>query len=175
MNLRLVKDIKFLEGSMKHSPYTLIVIDVQEGFTQLLQPRVAARFLTAVRAQVVQAIRDNADIVIVEYDDEEFGATHKNLKRLACNHLNHTFVYKWDNDGSSQIIKALRESEFNTKRFKVVGLNTEACVRETVEGLHKELPSARLEVIQNACETANPIKDPWSSYMVSERIHLIPV
>lgn len=122
--------------------YTLIVIDMQEGFHSARGKRVRENC----RAEIEQAVRDNAHIIFLEWHlyQKTFPELTKDL------HDNVVFLSKSEDDGSRQIEREVRLNKRPTS-FKVCGINTDCCVRATVEGLTARFPMSRIEVIGRAC------------------------
>ncbi|CAB4196762.1 Isochorismatase-like [uncultured Caudovirales phage] len=126
--------------------YTLIVIDVQSSFTAAKQKRV----LTNCEKEIDKAIKNNCSIVFVEYFD--CGKTSKRLTNLTINYRKTYIVTKYDDDGSPEILSLFKSNRL-PKNIKVCGVNTDACVLDTVCGLSnlKRFKSSKIEVISNAC------------------------
>lgn len=127
--------------------YTLVIIDMQSIFAAANDKRV----IDNCRQQIKKAIKDNAGIIFVEYFGG--GKTISSLKQLVTGYKRTTTTIKRDNNGSTEIHRALKRRRFNSKNIKVCGVNTDYCVLETVEGLSylNKIPS--IKVISGSCNS----------------------
>lgn len=133
--------------------YTLVVIDMQPEF-------LAAGFpdsLSNVKREVKKAIDSKAHILFVEYNLA--GPTNPDIVRIAKDYNNAFFVIKEDDDGSTEVKRAIWKHKAPSNTIKICGVNTECCVRSTVVGLCHKMPSATIEVLEHAC---NSDFDHWS-------------
>jgi hypothetical protein len=64
-------------------------------------------------------------------------------------------VSKSANDGSKEIFEAVIENGFWPEYYTICGVNSDSCVMETVEGLIRRVPSCRITLIQDACNSDN--------------------
>lgn len=102
---------------------------------------------------IEKAIKDKVNIIFVEYAD--YGKTIKLLKSKVKWYKNYTVV-KENDDGSYELKKFFKNHNESSKRkFKICGVNTDACVYLTVAGLIKRFPKTKIEVISKACDSAN--------------------
>lgn len=110
--------------------YTLVVVDMQYDFKAALHDNVQNHCIAAIK----KAKQDRAPIVFLEYFDQG-----KTIEALAT----HTRAYS----------RAYHISKYKlaSKRFKVCGVYTEHCVHDTVRGLTQLAPTAKIELISNAC------------------------
>ena len=124
--------------------YTLIVVDMQPGFRSASGTRVRENCLREVNKAVV----DGADIIFLEYEGYE--ATFKELTEAA---LHSKYIgSKCTDDGSSVVAKFVHRNQL-FKNFKVCGINTDCCVKATVEGLTSHFPMSRIDVVGDACDS----------------------
>jgi len=117
--------------------YTLIVVDMQHMFPA------SSKCLDACKDIVRAFVKTNNDIVFVEYVG--CGQTISSLKRLA---RNAHYVYKDKCDGSKEINECVTKNALSTN-FVVCGVNTGACVLETVVGL--TYYSNKLYIVEPGC------------------------
>jgi len=128
-------------------PYSLIVVDLQKEFT-------AANNISTINAcqnLLIQAMEDNATIIFLEFIG--CGRTMETIYDLVDNYYNIYVLKKPSCDGSSYIKKLTASFEIPTMHFKVCGVNTDACVLDTVLGLSHSYPDAVVEVIESACNS----------------------
>lgn len=129
----------------------LVVIDMQPAFSA------TKKVLRPVVNEVKRAIRQETPILLVELHNgiDNFGTTHENIAKLVEDYPHAKFVSKPRNDGSSQIARALDETWGlgGEVSLQVCGVNTRACVRETVEGLRME--GYDITVLAEACADGN--------------------
>ena len=128
----------------------LVVVDMQPDFTASQNRRTIA----AVKEEVRGARTRNEEIIIVEYVNCE--PTDSRITDLTKDYEKVKTVVKIDNDGSEEILKILKESAIDQEgivpHLRICGVNTNACVRETVKGLKRKLnPPFQIDVIGDAC------------------------
>jgi nicotinamidase-related amidase len=61
------------------------------------------------------------------------------------------FVKKRDCDGHQEVMKAMKKAGLELDRLRVCGVETDACVADTVEGLSRALPRTTIELVKSAC------------------------
>lgn len=135
----------------------LIVNDMQPGF------EAAKDSLTiyAVRKQVKAAMALNLRIVLVEYDAHEMGHTLPEIMQLVEGYKHLLVASKSicrslsKDDGSLAILKAIYASGIMTEDFILCGVNSDACIKDTVNGLVQWLPQCRILLPQDACNSVN--------------------
>lgn len=144
--------------------YTLIVIDMQpETF-------IAARddgTVQNVIREINQAKQNGAAVLFVEYQFN--GETDPRLIDAAkgIGAEKYKVIHKRRDDGSDRIIKALEANGWPKDRLLICGVNTDACVLRTVQGLDEKLNGygfngidvdirkdvAKIEVVWDACNS----------------------
>ena len=139
--------------------YTLVVVDMQTHFvtTENLE------FTKNIQREINQAVQDEAQIVFVEYSGS--GETLQDLVSLTKDYYRKHTIAKYHNDGSSEI-QSLVEKESLSTDFKVVGVNTDFCVKETVQGLSKKFPKGNIDVLWDCCASL------WYSRTPTKEHHL---
>jgi hypothetical protein len=105
----------------------------------------------SVQRELRQAMKNGAGILYVEFDG--YGSTKPELTYLTRKNKRASRVTKSRNDGSANVFDQLHKRRFNKSHLKVVGVNTDYCVFETVQGLREKLPQAKIEVIADACSS----------------------
>jgi nicotinamidase-related amidase len=124
---------------------TLVIIDMQPGFYCADQPDLIEKVCEEVR----QAIDDNSGIVVLEY--YQGGKTLRKIADLLDKHHLVDYTVKEMNDGGEDVAEMIDRNYFDESHLRVCGVNTEACVAETVETLSMIYPDATIEVIEDAC------------------------
>lgn len=126
---------------------TLVVIDVQTGYLDAAE---AIRY--PVRLEILRAMKQGWGIVFVQMN--KMGKTLPELLREVTSRKYTRYyapVTKELADGSAQVIAACERLGYSKRLIRVCGLRSNICVQDTVEGLSKKLPDARIEVKQTAC------------------------
>jgi nicotinamidase-related amidase len=130
--------------------YSLIIVDMQKEFHASRFNRVQRNIRTEIR----KAIKDEAPILFVEYDcyKPTIPSLTKPVKEVSYKKAFH--VRKARNDGSQEIDKALRKNKLPRKYLRIMGINTDCCVLETIEGLDGIFQkNYRIEVVADACDS----------------------
>ncbi|MBK7747647.1 MAG: Isochorismatase family protein [Cyanobacteriota bacterium erpe_2018_sw_39hr_WHONDRS-SW48-000098_B_bin.30] len=129
----------------------LIVNDMQPGFE-------AARDIItifAVSKQIEMAMALNLTIILVEYDAHELGATLPQITRMLEGYEHLSVVSKSQDNGAAAILKVLCSKAIETQDFILCGVNSDACILDTVKGLVQWLPHCRILLPQDACNSIN--------------------
>src|SRR3972149_2588010 len=109
--------------------YTLAIIDMQHTFTASRIKRVQNN----VAKEIKMAMKESAIIIFVEYLG--CGPTYPQLVALTDNYEAVRLVRKLHDDGSTELIKCLKDFDYPTKHIRVCGVTTDQCVYGTVVGL----------------------------------------
>jgi nicotinamidase-related amidase len=137
--------------------YTLAVIDMQDHFLNRFEEMDQSnqRVFDNCKNEIAKAISDNANILFVEY--EEYGPTNPELLGLVNDSSYNSFnqIIKIDDNGSREIVKAVKKFGLPKKKIKICGINTEYCVYATVKGLLQAMRESKIEVLTDACDS------PW--------------
>ena len=153
--------------------YTLVVVDMQPDFPASNNPAT----LRAVEREVRKAIKHRLPVVVLEIpyfsplDEDGLKPTHRSIMRLLTGYDHYRVVQKRWSDGSSHVILTCEDSKYMKHRFRICGVNTDACVLETVLGLAKRLPKCKIRVIKNACNTVFS-SDCWDKFLVAPNVKL---
>lgn len=126
---------------------TLVIIDMQSGF----HTANAHRTISNVIKQVKRAKKFKENILVVEYlPHVNYEATRPEIMRSIGSYP-HIKVYKYRDDGSQPILEACKYHSYPTDIFRVCGVNTNACILDTLKGLFRRNKTSKLEVVPAAC------------------------
>ncbi len=129
----------------------LVINDMQPGFPASADPLT----IYAIEEQIRLAMAKNLPIIVVEFDAHEIGNTIPQIMRHLTNYKRAVVVSKSDDDGSAEIFEAVIDNGFWPENFIICGVNSDACVMETVRGLIARVPSCIITLIQDACNSDN--------------------
>lgn len=135
--------------------YTLVVVDMQPSFEAANKPEV----IVGVTKEIITAMACKNPVVFVEYCSPD-PPTHSSLLSLVKDYELKAKVTKSTDDGSVEVIQALEKNGFYGSHLRVCGVNAEACVMATVNGLLDQMPFAKVEVVPEACGTIKR-RFPW--------------
>lgn len=127
--------------------YTLVVVDMQPDFNAANGARVTKNCLR----EINQAMKDKAFVIFLEYYGS--GPTIKTLSDAVKTYSKAHFSTKHDDDGSDNVDVFIRKYKMKHNLIKVCGVNTDCCVRSTVEGLSCLYKRATIDVIADACDS----------------------
>lgn len=138
-------------------PFTLVIVDMQPGFSAANDERTIDGVLDEIRA----AIACGAPVIIIDSDRKKYGDTHKVLlDALAAYDPDRwtveTKFWRYDDQfsahsGALQVEEACEVFDYTTQRFRVCGVNTDICVFFTAMQLGKRFPASSLEIVMRAC------------------------
>ena len=124
----------------------LVVIDIQPDFDT------AAKVIQPCQAAIRAAEKNNEVITIVEYRNH--GWTFPELTNLLYGYERHFPVLKSQDGGGFEVYNSfLRKKLPHPRVIKVCGVNTNACVLETVRGLSKLFYKSSIRVLSRACNS----------------------
>lgn len=134
--------------------YTLVVIDMQTAY------EVARPIIGEVIALIEQAKRDQAPIVIVEYNGS--GPTYLEILRATESYMPSCRIAKKGFGGGQEVLAACQERGYPTSEFRVCGVYSDCCVQATCEQIAEAVNNlAKIEVYRRACEDAPFSKFHW--------------
>jgi nicotinamidase-related amidase len=138
-------------------PYTLVIVDMQPGFSAANDERTINGVLDEIRS----AIALGAPVVLIESDRAKYGKTHNVLLDALASYnpdlwTVETKFWRYGDDysphsGALQVDEACEVFGFTTRRFRVCGVNTDICVFFTAMQLGKRFPATSLEIVMRAC------------------------
>lgn len=130
--------------------YTLVIIDMQECF----DVDTNSKLVDNVIREIDEAKRNKKSVILVKYAG--CGPSLSKITKRLSKYNKLIKVTKRINDGSIEICKSIADkSKVCKDYFKVCGVNTNACVLQTVTGLTNKFPNATVEVIADACDDSN--------------------
>lgn len=143
----------------------VVVIDLQPHFAASCDKRLLANAERELR----RARENNWPVMVVEYAG--YGKTHDCLRNVLKGYKPKKVVTKSMDDGSNDIIGHCDQLEWPKEHFIVFGVNANACVRQTVDGLSGKLPLAKIEVIKDACNQDYQ----WKTFVPGPNVELVGV
>jgi nicotinamidase-related amidase len=156
------------------SEYTLVVVDMQSDFRAANDPATIA----AVEKEILEAVRLHQSVVVLEIayfsplDEQGLKPTHRSLMSHLKGYDRVAVRQKIYSDGSRHVLNTCSEQGYSRSRFRVCGVNTDACVVETAVGLAKAEPTSTVEVLQGACNTTSQTVD-WQKFLVEPNVRLL--
>lgn len=150
---------------MRTQDTTLVIVDMQSSFAA------SALVLPAVMDEIKLALQNNWAIVILEYFNQ--GPTYPCILELAKQSRRHTVQTKFTDGGEREIRIACQSLNFPTERFRVCGVNTHACVSQTVSGITKTYTHSMVLVVQKAC--AHTLRqNNWRKFFRFKSFRVVP-
>lgn len=117
-----------------------------------MQPYFAAatckRTIKSVIHEIELAKRRKAWIILIE-----FLGCGKSNKGIINKLKGYRKVYRYTKDipdGSRGIVKAAKAKKFNLDTIKVCGVNTTACVSDTINGLTERQPNCKIKLVKKS-------------------------
>jgi hypothetical protein len=144
--------------------YSLIIVDMQKIFSSSQDAQVQKSCIREIK----KAIRDRSVILFVEYAG--YDPTIQVLTDIVVqtNYKRVYHVIKRGNDGGKEVIDFLVKHHLPKMNMRVCGVNTDYCVRETINGIKQHLPSARINLVADACGSN------WSHVSGLQQIKQVP-
>jgi nicotinamidase-related amidase len=124
----------------------LVVVDMQKAFYT------SGAILEDVLEEVKATMKKREWIVFLQYKGN--GKTIVSLRNLVKDYPRKAFVTKSHDDGSYWLFARIEQLNLRPRKFRVCGVNTNACVKRTVFGLamRSDIP---IEVMKNLCNAKN--------------------
>lgn len=127
------------------TPAVLTIIDMQPRFPSSQD----ANTIAGVLRLIAKAIERNWPVILVEF--YAHGPTDERITNALDGYAGLVREFKFNEDGSEEIWEACVEHELPGSRFIVCGVNTHACVKDTVFGMARLMPDSAIEVVKDAC------------------------
>ena len=145
---------------------TLVIVDMQPIFKASRNPDT----IIAVTNEIITARKNNDAVMFVEYRGS--GRTHTGFNSLIRGYEHKATIRKQKDDGSQEIINALRRRNFPTQTLRICGVNTDCCVWSTVWGLLNRMSYTKIEVVKNGCHCEDIYFD-WRSFLKHPNLRLV--
>ena len=127
---------------MTHS--ILCIIDMQPYFDASNEPWL----LNNVLAEIKKAKKNNDYIIVLEYDG--CGETHPDIVQACDGYSRYYHEVKSSQSGALNILSIMQQNGITADHFIIVGVETESCILETVEGIVQGVPNSKVTVIEDA-------------------------
>ncbi len=147
---KYAKKFQFSSGTAP----VLLVIDMQTNFTT------DQELIAIVESEIAEAVALEHPVVLVQY--RWCGEIHQALSSAAglSDHNQLQFpVTKSDDNGASEILGTCRRLGIKLDHIRVCGVNTNACVEDTVLEMSSQLPNSLIEVLGYACRNEKTAND----------------
>jgi len=128
-------------------PSVLVVIDMQPGYPAS-QDAVTQWF---VKQEILRQSERNLPVLLVEFDAHEMGETFESIRCLVESYEHGHIIDKRSSNGSAEILSACRRLQLPSEAFRICGVNSDACVLETVQGLLSAHSTCLITLPQDAC------------------------
>lgn len=128
--------------------YVLVIIDMQENFISAHNKYT----ISNIKKQINLAKKYNCPILVVEYITSGFAKnSQKTIPsiRKSLEGTNHFYIEKSNVDGSNEIDKFIKYKNLKGLRLRVVGIETNVCVAETVTSLIKK--KYKISIVKDSC------------------------
>lgn len=141
------------------SPYTLIVVDMQDVYMPSTNEHIRR-----VAEEITKAINAGAGIIFLEFWTKYFngntyntkGQTIEELSDLVIGYKNFQMVKKFRCSGEMELCDFFYNNPgWNTNNLTICGVYTDQCVKATVVDLHQRLHHINIEIPMGACWTAS--------------------
>lgn len=163
MRIRIKRSRELLK---KHTDTTLVIVDMQETFIA------SKRVLLEVLQEIDTALQNDWAIVILEYHNQ--GPTLDCVLARAKQSRRFALETKFKDGGGREVLNACRKHNLPTKRFRVGGVNTHACVSRTVHEISKLFHHSYVMVVQKAC-AHNLRANDWHKFFRFKNFRVVPV
>jgi hypothetical protein len=145
-------------------PYTLVIIDMQDGFSASRDARIQKNILR----RIDKAKREGQAVIVlqmVKRGDEDYGTTYEFIFNALADYDPNlwTVLDKSGVSGAAEIAKACRQLGFSTRRFMLAGVDSDQCVITTGFRLQQLFRGSGIQFIKNACnmEDIPPLGQWW--------------
>jgi len=138
----------------------LVIVDMQYDFSASSNQRT----ISEIMRQIDLAKRRKSPIVFLEYKHE--GETIEELMDYALEDYEEVYqIEKEDDDGSLELCWGFAEFDLPFTHLRICGINTDACVADTVRGLIRDYPEVKVEVVKKGCHSSNfGSKSAWKQF-----------
>lgn len=158
--------------------YTLVVVDMQPLYTA------DSTTINNVAREVRLARQRQNKIIFLwipyfsAFQAELFAGTYPAILNAVhgYDHNNWNETTKLIQDGSHEVIQTCTKKHFQSKRFRLCGVNTDMCVLDTVKGLLTIPTVEAVAVVKDACRTTNSKTDNtkvWQLFPLDARLSFV--
>jgi nicotinamidase-related amidase len=124
----------------------LLLIDLQEQFYSSKKESL----LKVVKNEINKAKSNNYPIICLRYYG--CGDFHKSLLDEIGDYMKKYEISKSEDDGSKEVVELCEKISFTSGEIIVCGVNTDACVKQTVLGLKIKTDSSYdIHIVENGC------------------------
>jgi hypothetical protein len=127
----------------------LIIIDMQPEFEASRGKAILDEHVKQIR----NAIKNKHHIVIIEFKDS--GNTHKRIRQAVRSYDSVGYITKNTCSGSLHLIKYFTKLGLWPKEISFMGVNTGACVGDTVTNFHRHVKknkkNTKIKIIREGC------------------------
>lgn len=130
--------------------HSLVIIDMQPEFDASFDLRVQHRIIEEIK----RTKKEKGDIIVLEYHGS--GDTHEEITQAIGKYPKQAKVYKDEDAGGLHLYNVLANKRFPLHNLIVCGVNTEACVKHTVEEYLEYVPNRKDTVVhylKRGCNT----------------------
>lgn len=132
----------------------LVIIDMQPEFEASRGKKIIDEHVK----QIKNAISNKHHIVIIEFADS--GDTHKRITQAVKGYDSVGYITKDTCSGSHKLVKHFNKLGYWPKEISFMGVNTGACVGDTVAYFHRHVKTnkkkIKLKVIREGCRCDTP-------------------
>jgi len=136
--------------------YNLIIIDMQQHNLDYLHPFYAEDIINYINSNIEQASKDEANVIFVEFINNLSNKDNiYTVPSINTKIKNSYFIKKYEMDGTKSIKDLIDSQKLNAENFKVCGIFAKHCILATVNGLAKEFPESKIEIMKYGIDSAN--------------------
>lgn len=163
MKVRIKRSQELLKQS---KDTTLVIVDMQPSFIA------SSRVLQEVMHEIDIALQNDWAIVVLEYHNQ--GPTHDCILERASKSRRYARETKFKDGGGREVLNACRKLDLRTEHFRVCGVNTLACVSQTVREISRIFRHSFVLVVQKAC-AHNLRQNDWQKFFRFKSFRVVPV
>ncbi|MDR3617696.1 MAG: isochorismatase family protein [Candidatus Obscuribacterales bacterium] len=151
---------------------SLIIIDMEHAFLRAFNPHRRQRLIDKVSREFERAVQRGDNIILL------YSTQWQTISEIADKGGDYQCLHKRrksDQSGAKDVFAVTQEQSLPVESFRLCGVHSDLCVLNTAVNLTVLFPSAKVEVIKDACDTHNDAKYKWSDYDFGQarRVHLI--
>mgnify|MGYP000529387737 CR=1 FL=1 len=163
MKVRLKRSQEILKSEQDT---TLVIVDMQQEFAA------SALVLHHVMSEIDLALQNDWAVIILEYYNHS--RTYDCILARAKKSRRFSVETKFTDGGGREVFAACRKLNLPTQRFRVCGVNTHACVSQTVRNISRIFTHSMVLVVQKAC-AHNLRQNNWPKFFRFKSFRVVPV